>query len=209
MTVRYMKIFDTTLRDGEQSPGASMNVEEKLHVARQLARLNVDVIEAGFPVASPGDFEAVRRIAEEIKGVTVAGLARAKDVDIERAAEAVNPAESGRIHIFLATSDIHLKYKLRMSREEVLNAAVGAVKKARGFTDDVEFSAEDATRSDWDFLCRVTEEVIKAGATTVNIPDTVGYIIPREFGELIGYLMNRVPNIDKAVISVHCHNGCP
>ncbi len=204
--MRYIRIFDTTLRDGEQSPGASMNVEEKLHVARQLARLNVDVIEAGFPVASPGDFEAVRRIAEEIKGVTVAGLARAKDVDIERAAEAIKPAESGRIHTFLATSDIHLKYKLRMSREEVLNAAVDAVKKARGFTDDVEFSAEDATRSDWDFLCRVTEEVIKAGAATVNIPDTVGYTIPREFGELIEYLMNRVPNIDKAVISVHCHN---
>ncbi len=204
--MRYIKIFDTTLRDGEQSPGASMNVEEKLHVARQLSRLGVDVIEAGFPVASPGDFESVRRIAEEISGVTVAGLARARDVDIERAAEAVRPAESGRIHTFLATSDIHLKYKLRMSREEVLDAAVAAVRKARSFTDDVEFSAEDATRSDWDFLCRVTEEVIKAGASTVNIPDTVGYTIPQEFGELIEYLMNKVPNIDRAVISVHCHN---
>ncbi len=204
--MRYIKIFDTTLRDGEQSPGASMNVDEKLHVARQLVRLNVDIIEAGFPVASPGDFEAVQRISEEIKGVTIAALARAKDVDIERAAEALRPAEQGRIHTFIATSDIHLKFKLRMTREEVLDAAVAAVKKARQYTDDVEFSAEDATRSDRDFLCRVTEEVIRAGAKTVNIPDTVGYAIPQEFGELIEYLMNRVPNVDKATISVHCHN---
>lgn len=204
--MRTIKIFDTTLRDGEQSPGASMNVEEKLHVARQLARLNVDIIEAGFPIASPGDFEAVKRISEEIKGVTIAGLARAKDIDIERAAEALRPAEQARIHTFIATSDIHLKFKLRMTREEVLEAAVKAVKKARQYTDDVEFSAEDATRSDWDFLCKVTEEVIKAGAKTVNIPDTVGYAIPQEFGELIEYLMNNVPNIDKATISVHCHN---
>ncbi|RME66985.1 MAG: 2-isopropylmalate synthase, partial [Nitrospirae bacterium] len=201
-----IKIFDTTLRDGEQSPGASMNVEEKLHVARQLARLNVDIIEAGFPIASPGDFEAVKRISEEIKGVTIAGLARAKDIDIERAAEALKPAEQSRIHTFIATSDIHLKFKLRMTREEVLETAIKAVKKARQYTDDVEFSAEDATRSDWDFLCKVTEEVIKAGAKTVNIPDTVGYAIPQEFGELIEYLMNNVPNIDKATISVHCHN---
>lgn len=204
--MRLIKIFDTTLRDGEQSPGASMNVEEKLHVARQLARLNVDIIEAGFPIASPGDFEAVQRIAEEIKEVTVCGLARAKDIDIERVAEAIKPSVSGRIHTFIATSDIHLKYKLRMSREEVVEAARHAVKKARNFTDDVEFSAEDATRSDRDFLCRMVEEVIKAGAGTVNIPDTVGYSIPQEFGELIEYLMNRVPNIDKAIISVHCHN---
>ncbi|NOX21384.1 MAG: 2-isopropylmalate synthase [Nitrospirae bacterium] len=204
--MRIIKIFDTTLRDGEQSPGASMNVDEKLHVARQLARLNIDIIEAGFPVASPGDFEAVKRIAEEIKGITVCGLARAKDLDIERAAEAIKPAESGRIHTFIATSDIHLKYKLRMSRQEVLEAAIYAVKKARKYTDDVEFSAEDATRSDWDFLCRVAEEVIKAGATTVNIPDTVGYTVPQEYAELIEYLFNKVPNIDKAVISVHCHN---
>ncbi|HHN65318.1 MAG TPA: 2-isopropylmalate synthase [Nitrospirae bacterium] len=204
--MRLIKIFDTTLRDGEQSPGASMNVEEKLHVARQLARLNVDVIEAGFPIASPGDFEAVRRVAEEIRDVTVCGLARAKDIDIERAAEAIGPAQSGRIHTFIATSDIHLQYKLRMSREEVLEAARYAVRKARNYTDDVEFSAEDATRSDWDFLCRVVEEVIKAGASTVNIPDTVGYAIPQEFGELIEYLMNNVPNIDRATISVHCHN---
>jgi len=204
--MKYIKIFDTTLRDGEQSPGASMNVEEKLHVAKQLARLNVDIIEAGFPIASPGDFEAVRTIAKEIKDVTIAGLARAKDIDIERAAEAIKPAVSGRIHTFIATSDIHLKFKLRMNREQVLEVATSAVKKARKYTDDVEFSAEDATRSDWDFLCKVTEEVIKAGATTVNIPDTVGYTIPQEFGELIEYLMNKVPNIDKAIISVHCHN---
>lgn len=204
--MRHLKIFDTTLRDGEQSPGASMNVEEKLHVARQLAKLNIDVIEAGFPIASDGDFEAVKRISEEIKGVTIAGLARTKDIDIERAGEAIKPAESGRIHTFIATSDIHLKFKLRMSREEVLATAVDAVRKARQYTDDVEFSAEDATRSDWDFLCNVTEEVIKAGAGTVNIPDTVGYAVPHEFGELIEYLMNNVPNIDQTVISVHCHN---
>ncbi len=204
--MRDIKIFDTTLRDGEQSPGASMNVDEKLHVARQLARLNIDIIEAGFPVASPGDFDAVHRIAREIKGITVAGLARAKDIDIVRAGEAIKPAESGRIHTFLATSDIHLKFKLRMTREEVLETAIMAVKMARNYTDDVEFSAEDATRSDRDFLCSVIESVIKNGARTVNIPDTVGYAIPQEFGELIEFLMNNVPNIDKATISVHCHN---
>ncbi|MFN3479618.1 MAG: 2-isopropylmalate synthase [Thermodesulfovibrionales bacterium] len=204
--MRIIKIFDTTLRDGEQSPGASMNVDEKLQVARQLVRLGVDIIEAGFPIASPGDFEAVNRIAVDVKGATIAGLARARDEDIERAAESLKPAESRRIHTFIATSDIHLQYKLKMSRDAVLEAAVRAVKKARQYTDDVEFSAEDATRSDWDYLCRVTEEVIKAGAKTVNIPDTVGYTVPQEFGELIEYLMNNVPNIDKAIISVHCHN---
>ena len=204
--MRRIKIFDTTLRDGEQSPGASMNVEEKIQVAKQLKKLGVDIIEAGFPIASPGDFEAVNRISKEVKGVVVAGLCRARDEDIERAAEALAPAEQKRIHTFIATSDIHLKYKLRMNREQVIEAAVKAVKKARQYTDDVEFSAEDATRSDWDYLCKVTEEVIKAGATTVNIPDTVGYTIPQEYGELIEYLMNKVPNIDKATISVHCHN---
>jgi 2-isopropylmalate synthase len=204
--MRVVKIFDTTLRDGEQSPGASMNVEEKLQVARQLVKLGVDVIEAGFPIASVGDFEAVRMIAAEIKGATIAGLARTKSEDIDRAAEAIKPAESGRIHIFLATSDIHLQYKLKMSRETVLETAINAVKRARQYTDDVEFSAEDATRSDRDFLARVTEEVIKAGAKTVNIPDTVGYTVPLEYEELIRYLMNTVPNIDKAIISVHCHN---
>lgn len=204
--MRRIKIFDTTLRDGEQSPGASMNVDEKIQVARQLKKLGVDIIEAGFPIASPGDFEAVNRIAKEVKDIVVAGLCRARDEDIERAAEALAPAEQKRIHTFIATSDIHLKYKLRMNREQVIEAAVKAVKKAKQYTDDVEFSAEDATRSDWDYLCKVTEEVIKAGATTVNIPDTVGYTIPQEYGELIEYLMNKVPNIDKATISVHCHN---
>lgn len=204
--MRRIKIFDTTLRDGEQSPGASMNVEEKIQVARQLKKLGVDIIEAGFPIASPGDFEAVNRISKEIKGVVIAGLCRAKDEDIERAAEALKPAEQRRIHTFIATSDIHLKYKLRMDRDQVIEAAVRAVKKARQYTDDVEFSAEDATRSDWDYLCKVIEEVIKAGATTVNIPDTVGYTVPQEYGQLIEYLMNKVPNIDKATISVHCHN---
>lgn len=204
--MKRIKIFDTTLRDGEQSPGASMNVDEKIQVAKQLKKLGVDIIEAGFPIASPGDFEAVNRISKEIKGVVVAGLCRARDEDIERAAEALKPAEQKRIHTFIATSDIHLKYKLRMDRDQVIQAAVKAVKKARQYTDDVEFSAEDATRSDWDYLCKVTEEVIKAGATTVNIPDTVGYTIPQEYGELIEYLINKVPNIDKATISVHCHN---
>ena len=204
--MRMIKIFDTTLRDGEQSPGASMNAEEKIQVAKHLVRLNVDIIEAGFPIASPGDFDAVKRIASEIRGVTIAGLARAKDEDIDRAGEALRPALQKRIHTFIATSDIHLNFKLKMSRQEVLDAAVRSVKRARHYTDDVEFSAEDATRSDWDYLCKIIEEVIKAGASTVNIPDTVGYTIPQEFGELIEYLMNRVPNIDKAVISVHCHN---
>lgn len=204
--MRKIKIFDTTLRDGEQSPGASMNVEEKIQVAKQLKKLGVDIIEAGFPIASPGDFEAVNRVAKEVKGIVVAGLSRARYEDIEKAAEALKPAEQRRIHTFIATSDIHLKYKLRMDREQVIEAAIKAVKKARQYTDDVEFSAEDATRSDWDYLCKVTEEVIKAGATTVNIPDTVGYTIPQEYGELIEYLINKVPNIDKATISVHCHN---
>ncbi|MBF0458623.1 MAG: 2-isopropylmalate synthase [Nitrospirae bacterium] len=204
--MRIIKIFDTTLRDGEQCPGATMNVEEKLKIARQLARLNVDIIEAGFPITSQGDFEAVKRIADEVKGITVCGLARAVDKDIDRVAEAVKGAESGRIHIVIATSDIHLKHKLNMDREAVLAMSVRAVKHARQYTDDIEFSAEDATRSDWDYLCRVTEDVVKAGATTVNIPDTVGYTLPHEYGELIEYLMNKVPNIDKAVISIHCHN---
>ncbi len=204
--MRIIKIFDTTLRDGEQSPGASMHVEEKLQVAHQLVKLGVDIIEAGFPIASHGDFEAVNRIAREVRGATIAGLARARHADIERAADAVKPADSGRIHTFIATSDIHLQYKLRMSRDQVYEAAVDAVKYARKFTDDVEFSAEDATRSDWDFLCRITEGAIKAGASTINIPDTVGYTVPQEFEELIAYLFNTVPNIDKATISVHCHN---
>lgn len=204
--LRRIKIFDTTLRDGEQCPGASMNKEEKLTVARQLARLNVDIIEAGFPVASIDDFEGVRLIAGEVRGPVIAGLARAKKEDIERAAGALSVAERFRIHTFIATSEIHMQRKLKMSRDEVLDAAVSAVRLARQFTDDVEFSAEDASRSDVDFLCRVIEAAISAGATTINIPDTVGYALPAEFGDLIGNIMNRVPNIDNAVISVHCHN---
>ncbi len=195
---RRIIIFDTTLRDGEQSPGASMNMEEKLEVAKQLARLNVDVIEAGFPNSSPGDFEAVKVIAQQIKGPAIAGLCRATDADIDRAGEALKYAERPRIHVFIATSDIHLEHKLRRSREEVLEMAVAAVKRAKSYTDDVEFSAEDASRSDIDYLCRVVEAVINAGATTVNIPDTVGYAIPHEFAEIIQTLKERVPSIGKS-----------
>jgi len=203
---KRIKIFDTTLRDGEQSPGASMNIDEKVRVAHQLEKLNVDIIEAGFPIASEGDFEAVRKVANSIKNCQVAGLARANNKDIDRAWEALKGAKHPRIHTFIATSDIHLKYKLKKSRDEVLDAAVAAVKHAKSYTDNVEFSAEDAVRSDVDYLCRVVESVIDAGATTVNIPDTVGYAIPTEFGKLIKTLHERVPNVDKAVISVHCHN---
>jgi len=201
-----IKIFDTTLRDGEQSPGASMNVDEKVRVAHQLEKLNVDIIEAGFPIASEGDFDAVKKVADTVKGCQVAALARANKKDIDRAWEALKCAAKPRIHTFIATSDIHLKYKLKKSRDEVLEAAVAAVRYAKAFTKNVEFSAEDAVRSDVDYLCRVVEAVIKAGATTVNIPDTVGYAIPSEFGRLIKTIHEKVPNIDKAVISVHCHN---
>ena len=200
-------IFDTTLRDGEQSPGYSMNTREKLELARQIARLRVDIIEAGFPIASPGDFEAVKVISQNIRdGVTIAGLCRTRDQDIDRAWEALQHAERPRIHTFIATSDIHMRYKLKMSREEVLESAVRAVKRARGYTDDVEFSCEDACRTDQDFLCQVVGAAIQAGATTINIPDTVGYVIPWEYGERMRDLMNRVPNIDKVVVSVHTHN---
>ena len=204
--MRTIKIFDTTLRDGEQCPGASMNREEKLTVARQLARLKVDIIEAGFPFASEDDFEAVKTIAKEVKGPVIAGLARAKPDDIDRAWEALKHAEKARIHTFIATSEIHIQRKLKMDQESVLAAAVSAVKHAKRYTDDVEFSTEDAVRSQVDYLCRVIEAAIKAGATTINIPDTVGYAIPEEFGHLIEQIINRVPNIDQAVISVHCHN---
>ncbi len=199
-------IFDTTLRDGEQSPGASMTREEKVRIARALERMRVDVIEAGFPIASPGDFEAVKAVADTIEESTVCGLARALDRDIDRAGEALAGAASARIHTFIATSPIHMQMKLRMSPDAVLEQAVAAVKRARKYTDDVEFSPEDAGRSEPDFLCRVLEAVIDAGATTVNIPDTVGYNLPQQFGELIGELITRVPNADKAVFSVHCHN---
>lgn len=199
-------VFDTTLRDGEQSPGASMTCEEKVRIARALERLRVDVIEAGFPIASPDDFKAVKAVAEAITESRVCGLARALTKDIDRAAEALKPAKAARIHTFIATSPIHMRAKLRMDADDVLANAVKAVQYARRFTDDVEFSAEDAGRSDPDFLCRVMEAVIAAGARTVNIPDTVGYSVPAQFGQLIASLMNRVPNADKAIFSVHCHN---
>jgi len=199
-------IFDTTLRDGEQSPGASMNIQEKYRLAQNLVKLQVDVIEAGFPVASPGDFECVKNIADNIRGVQVAGLARCNRKDIDAAWEALKKGENPRIHLFLATSDIHLKYKLKMDREQMLALAVESVKYAAGFTSNVEFSAEDASRSDLDFVCRVFEAVIRAGATTLNFPDTTGYALPDEFGRKISYLAENIPNIDKAVLSVHCHN---
>ncbi|HOV79082.1 MAG TPA: 2-isopropylmalate synthase [Bacillota bacterium] len=199
-------LFDTTLRDGEQSPGVSLNVGEKVQIARQLARLGVDVIEAGFPISSPGDFHSVLAIAREVKGITVAGLARANFQDIDRAWEALRQAEQARIHTFIATSDIHMKHKLRMTREQVLEAAEAAVRRARGYTADVEFSAEDASRSDLDFLCRVLAVAVEAGATVINIPDTVGYAIPDDWSRFISEIMNRVPGIEKVVVSVHCHD---
>ena len=205
MTNRLI-VFDTTLRDGEQSPGASMTADEKMRLARQLERLRVDVIEAGFPAASPGDFEAVQRIAEQVRETTICGLARANARDVSLAADAVKPAESPRIHTFIATSPIHMREKLRMSPDQVLEQAVLSVKQAKNSTGDVEFSPEDAGRSDEDFLCQILEAVIDAGATTINIPDTVGYTMPSQFGELIANLMERIPNSDKAVFSVHCHN---
>jgi len=204
--MEYIKIFDTTLRDGEQAAGASMNMEEKLRIALQLEKLGVDIIEAGFPAASEGDFEAVKNIAKNVVKSEVAGLARATEEDITKAWEAVKYANKPRIHTFLATSDIHLKYKLKIDRQEALKRAVWAVKFAKKFTDNIEFSAEDACRTNIDFLCEVVEAVISAGATTVNIPDTVGYITPQEFYEIIKTLKTKVKNINKAVISVHCHN---
>ncbi len=199
-------IFDTTLRDGEQSPGASMNLDEKLRLARQLERLGVDIIETGFPVASEGDFQAVRQIAQEIKGAQVAALARANLADIDRAWAAIAEAAQPRIHTFISSSDIHLKYQLNKTRPQVLKEARAAVKHAASYTKNVEFSPMDATRSDRDYLCDMVEAVIAAGAKTVNIPDTVGYAVPEEFGALIAHLFAKVKNIHKAVISVHCHN---
>jgi 2-isopropylmalate synthase len=206
MSKEHLIIFDTTLRDGEQSPGASMTKEEKLRIARQLERMRVDVIEAGFPAASNGDFEAVKAIAEVIKESTVCGLARANEADVRRAGEAIKPARSGRIHTFIATSPIHMEKKLRMAPDQVVEAAVAAVKLARQYTDDVEFSAEDAVRSDFDFLCRVFDAVIKAGATTINVPDTVGYSIPEVWGERMRRLIEGVSGADKVIWSTHCHN---
>jgi 2-isopropylmalate synthase len=199
-------IFDTTMRDGEQSPGASMTREEKLRIARHLERMRVDVIEAGFPAASDGDFESVRAVAQAVKDSTVCGLARANEQDVRRCGEAVRIARSPRIHTFLATSPIHMEKKLRMEPSQVIEHAVRAVRWAREYTDNVEFSPEDAGRSDIDFLCRILERVIDAGATTINIPDTVGYTLPEHFGNLIGTLRSRIPNADKVVWSVHCHN---
>ena len=206
MNTNRVIIFDTTLRDGEQSPGASMNREEKVRIAKMLEQMGVDVIEAGFPIASQGDYEAVKAVAEVVTDSTVAGLARAAKGDIQRVADAIAPAERGRIHTFISTSPLHMKYKLQMEPEAVYQAAIDSVSYARQFTDDVEWSPEDGTRTEHDFLCRCVEAVIDAGATTINIPDTVGYTVPDEFHALISMLFNRVPNIDKAVISVHCHN---
>ena len=199
-------ILDTTLRDGEQSPGASMTKEEKVSVAKTLEKLGVDVIEAGFPISSRGDFEAVQAVASVIKDSTICAFARALESDIHCAAEALQPANSKRIHTFIATSPIHREKKLRMSADDVLSHAVKAVKRARNYTDNVEFSPEDAARSEFDFLCRIIEAVIDAGATTVNITDTVGYAIPALFGQLVADLRQCIPNADKAVFSVHCHN---
>ncbi|MCX8118804.1 MAG: 2-isopropylmalate synthase [Desulfobacterota bacterium] len=203
---QWVRIFDTTLRDGEQSPGATMNVAEKVRIAEQLEKLNVDVIEAGFPISSEGDFEAVREIAKKIKRSQVAALARANPQDIDRAWEAIKVAHSPLIHTFISTSDIHLKYQLKKSKEEVLRIAVQSVARAKRYTPNVEFSAMDATRSQFEFLAAVCEAAIEAGATTINIPDTVGYAIPSEFGQLISDLRKKVRGIEKVTLSVHCHN---
>ncbi|NBV46431.1 MAG: 2-isopropylmalate synthase [Planctomycetia bacterium] len=203
---RPIRIFDTTLRDGEQSPGASMNLTEKLEIAQALVHLGVDVIEAGFPIASPGDFESVTEIARQVHGAAICGLARCNEADIDKAWEALCEAERPRIHVFLATSAIHREFKLRMNEEEVLARAVAGVRRARGLCGDVEFSPEDAARTEIDFLCRVVEAVIAAGATTINIPDTVGYATPTQMHGVIAALRARVPNVDRAVISVHCHD---
>ena len=205
-TKEKLVIFDTTLRDGEQSPGASMTKDEKLLIATVLEKMNVDVIEAGFAVSSQGDFDAVKLIADTVRDSRICSLSRAMTGDIERAGEALRGASAGRIHTFIATSPIHMKYKLQMEPEDVLAQAIGAVKTARDLIDDVEFSLEDASRTDFDFMCRVTEAVIAAGARTINLPDTVGYSAPGEYGSMIKRLMNSVPNADKAIFSVHCHN---
>jgi 2-isopropylmalate synthase len=203
---RIIRIFDTTLRDGEQSPGCSMNLDDKLRIAEALIDLGVDVIEAGFPIASPGDFQSVREVANQFTGATICGLARCNDADIDRAWEALRGADSPRIHVFLATSAIHREFKLKMTPDQIVDTAVRGVRRAIGYCDNVEFSPEDAARTEIDFLCRVVEAVIAAGATTVNIPDTVGYAVPAQMGKVIANLRNRVPNIDRAVLSIHCHN---
>ena len=204
--IEEIKIFDTTLRDGEQSPGCSMNLDEKLRLAGVLQSLKVDIIEAGFAIASNGDFESVKKISEVIDGPIICSLSRASRKDIDRSAEALRFAKRKRIHTFISTSALHMKYKLQLEPKEVLDLVVDSVSFARNKVDDVEWSPEDGSRTDHDFLCRCVEEAIKAGATTINIPDTVGYAIPEEFYNLIKMIKNRVPNIDKAIISVHCHN---
>ncbi len=206
MNTDKVMIFDTTLRDGEQSPGCSMNFQEKLQVARQLARLGVDVIEAGFPICSPGDFDSVKAIASEIQGPVICGLARTLEKDIKRAGEAIAPAQRGRIHTFIATSDVHVEKKLRMSREDVIKFAVNAVSYARTFTDDVEFSPEDAGRTGIDYMIEICLAAVEAGATTLNIPDTVGYCAPWQYGERIAQLIAALPKDKKIVVSTHCHN---
>lgn len=206
MSSEKIRIFDTTLRDGEQSPGASLSIAEKLEIAQQLAVLGVDIIEAGFPVSSRGQFDATKLISEQVRGPVITGLARANKKDIEAAGKAVEPAENKRIHTFIATSPIHMEYKLKKKSDEVLEMAVEAVKFAKSFTDDVEFSPEDACRSEWDFLVEVLTAVVEAGATTLNIPDTVGYVLPYEYGKLIAHLRDNVPGIGDCIISTHCHN---
>jgi len=199
-------IFDTTLRDGEQSPGVSLNVEEKVEIAQQLARLGVDIIEAGFPNASPGDFEAVKAIARQVKGPVIAGLARVNFEDIDRAWAALQDAERPRIHVFCATSEVHMQYKLQMTREQVLAAIVNGVRRAKSYTEDVEFSPEDGFRSDREFLCQVVKAAIEAGATTINIPDTVGYATPEEIGAMFREVLEKVPEARQVILSAHCHN---
>src|SRR5476649_2684541 len=206
MSENRLIIFDTTLRDGEQSPGASMNLAEKLEIAHALAELGVDIIEAGFPIASPGDFEAVQAIAQQVEGPTICGLARCNHDDIDRAWEALREAPKPRIHVFLATSAVHREFKLRMAKDEIVRRAVEGVERARGHCDDIEFSPEDAARTELEFLAEVVEKVIEAGATTLNIPDTVGYAVPEQYAAAIRYLKQNVRGIDKIVLSVHCHN---
>jgi 2-isopropylmalate synthase len=206
MTKRNIRIFDTTLRDGEQSPGASMNLAEKMEVAQALVEVGVDIIEAGFPIASPGDFESVREIAQNIRGSVVCGLARCNNDDIDRAWEALRHSEAPRIHVFLATSAIHREFKLKMDKQEIIERAIHGVRRAASYCSDIEFSPEDASRTELDFLCQVIEAAIGAGATTVNIPDTVGYATPAHMAKVIRTLIERVPNIDRAVVSMHCHD---
>jgi len=202
----YVRIFDTTLRDGEQSPGCTMNVEEKVNIARQLERLNVDIIEAGFAASSPGDFESVRRVADSVRGPRVLSLSRTREEDVDQALRSVDKAHNPGIHIFIATSEIHMKYKLNMTREDVLDAATWAVTRARKSLDYIEFSCEDASRSDWDFMAKICAEVIRAGATVINLPDTTGHALPEEFGRMFSYLREHIPGSDQVIWSAHCHN---